>query len=84
MADDFRVFAAERLINAADAAETLNCSRQYINELVKTGKLHPIKAAEKHPPVSEKRSAKKKLAMNAASATAVQQSRIRLCEVQGA
>ena len=22
----------------------LNCSRQYINDIVKTGKLHPIKA----------------------------------------
>ncbi len=47
-ADDFRAFAAERIINAAEAAEILNCSRQYINELVKTGKLYPIKATGKN------------------------------------
>ena len=47
-ADDFKAFASERIINAAEAAEILNCSRQYINELVKTGKLHPIKASEKN------------------------------------
>ena len=47
-ADDFRAFAAERIINAAEAAEFLNCSRQYINELVKTDKLHPIKATGKN------------------------------------
>ena len=38
--DDFRTFASERIINAAEAAEILNCSRQYINELVKTDKLY--------------------------------------------
>ena len=47
-ADDFRAFASERIINAAEAAEILNCSRQYINELVKTEKLHPIKVSEKN------------------------------------
>lgn len=47
-ADDFRVFASEGIINAAEAADILNCSRQYINDLVKTGKLHPIKATEKN------------------------------------
>ena len=47
-ADDFRAFAAERVINAVDAAEILNCSRQYINDLVKTGKLHSIKATGKN------------------------------------
>ena len=47
-AEDFRSFAANRIINAAEAAEMLNCSRQYINELVKTGKLHPIKSSEKN------------------------------------
>lgn len=46
--DDFRTFASERIINAAEAAEILNCSRQYINELVKTDKLYPIKASEKN------------------------------------
>lgn len=46
--DDFKAFASERIINAAEAAELLNCSRQYINELIRTGKLHPIKASEKN------------------------------------
>ena len=48
MAEDFRAFASERVITAAEAAELLNCSRQYINELVKTDKLHPIKFSEKN------------------------------------
>lgn len=47
-AEDFRAFAAERIVNAAEAAEILDCSRQYINELVKTGKLHPIKTSGKN------------------------------------
>ncbi|MBQ9720967.1 MAG: DUF2442 domain-containing protein, partial [Oscillospiraceae bacterium] len=38
-AADFYSFAAERVINAAEAAEILNCSRQYINELVRKEKL---------------------------------------------
>ena len=46
--DDFRTFASERIINAAEAAEILNCTRQYINELVKTDKLHPVKTSEKN------------------------------------
>lgn len=48
MADDFRAFVSERIINAAEAAEILNCSRQYINELVKADKLHPVKTSEKN------------------------------------
>ena len=47
-AEDFKTFASERVINAVEAAEILNCSRQYINELVKTDKLHPIKATGKN------------------------------------
>ena len=47
-ADDFKAFASERIINAAEAAEILKCSRQYINELVKSEKLHPIKISEKN------------------------------------
>jgi len=45
--EDFKRFASERIVNAAEAAEMLNCSRQYVNELVKKGLLHPIKAYEK-------------------------------------
>ena len=47
-ADDFRAFAAERIVKAVKAAEILNCFRQYINELVKTDKLHPINATGKN------------------------------------
>ncbi|MDO5449221.1 MAG: DUF2442 domain-containing protein [Clostridia bacterium] len=46
--EDFRMLAAERIINAAEAAGILGCSRQYVNELVKSEKLHPIKATEKN------------------------------------
>lgn len=45
--DDFRSYVARRTINAAEAAQILNCTRQYINKLVKTGKLHPVKTTEK-------------------------------------
>ena len=45
--EDLRQFAVTQVIDAAEAAEILNCSRQYVSELVKTGKLHPIKASEK-------------------------------------
>ena len=47
-AGDFITFASRRIINASEAADLLNCSRQYVNELVKTGKLHPIKVSEKN------------------------------------
>lgn len=47
-ASDFKTFSSERIINASEAADILNCSRQYINELVKTEKLHPIKASGKN------------------------------------
>lgn len=47
-AADFRAFASERVVNAAEAAELLSCSRQYVNELVKNGKLHPVKSSEKN------------------------------------
>ena len=45
--EDFRNFAAYRVINAAEAAEILDCSRQNIIDLTKRGRLHPIKASEK-------------------------------------
>lgn len=46
--EDFIAFASKRVINAAEAAEILNCSRQYINKLVKTNQLHPIKSSDKN------------------------------------
>lgn len=45
---DFACFVEACVVNASEAAEIMNCSRQYINELVKTGKLHPIKASDKN------------------------------------
>ena len=45
--EDFRNFAAHRIINASEAAEILGCSRQNIIDLTKRGKLHPIKTSEK-------------------------------------
>ena len=46
--DDFREFVVHRVINATEAAELLDCSRQNINDLIKRNKLHPIKTSEKN------------------------------------
>lgn len=46
-AADFRNFVMHRVINAAEAAEILGCSRQNIIDLTKRGKLHPVKTSEK-------------------------------------
>lgn len=45
---DFKNFVVQRVINAAEAAKLLNCSRQNLSDLTKRGKLHPIKAADKY------------------------------------
>lgn len=45
---DFRNFIVYRVVNVAEAAELLGCTRQNIDYLTKTGKLHPIKASEKN------------------------------------
>lgn len=45
---DFQNFVVHRVVNVAEAAEILNCSRQNIDYLAKTGKLHPIKASGKN------------------------------------
>ena len=47
-AADFRNFAVQRVVNAAEAAEILNCSRQNIQDLAKRNKLHPIKTSERN------------------------------------
>ena len=44
---DFKSFAEHRVINTAEAAELLDCSRQNVNDLVKRNKLHPVKATDK-------------------------------------
>jgi len=46
--DDFRSFAAQRVVNVAESAEILGCTRQNIEYLTKHGKLHPIKASGKN------------------------------------
>ena len=45
---DFQNFITHRVVNVAEAAEILGCSRQNIEYLTKTGKLHPIKSSEKN------------------------------------
>lgn len=47
-ATDFRNFVAHRVINVAEAAELLGCSRQNIIDLTKRGKLHPLKTSDKN------------------------------------
>ncbi len=44
---DFINFVVKRVVNAAEAAEILGCSRQNIDDLAKRGKLHPIKTSGK-------------------------------------
>ena len=45
---DFKNFVVERVVNATEAAEILDCSRQNLMDLTKRGKLHPIKSSEKN------------------------------------
>lgn len=46
-AGDFRSFIEYNVLTAAEAAQMLGCSRQNIDDLVRRGKLHPIKATGK-------------------------------------
>jgi len=45
---DFQNFVVHRVVNVAEAAEILGCSRQNIDYLTKAGKLHPIKSSGKN------------------------------------
>ena len=45
---DFRSFVENCVVNTAEAAELLDCSRQNIDDLVRRGKLHPIRATPKN------------------------------------
>lgn len=45
---DFQSFVKYRVVNVAEAAEILGCSRQNIDYLTKKGKLHPVKVSEKN------------------------------------
>lgn len=47
-ASDFQNFVVHRVVNVAEAAEILGCSRQNIDYLTKAGKLHPIKSSGKN------------------------------------
>ena len=45
--EDFSAFIRDRIVNSAEAAQMLNCSRQNIDDLIKRGKLVPIKETKK-------------------------------------
>lgn len=47
-ASDFQSFVSHRVVNVAEAAEILGCTRQNIEYLTRTGKLHPIKSSGKN------------------------------------
>lgn len=42
--DELAAWIAENIISTGEAAEILGCSRQNIDDLIKRGKLKPIKA----------------------------------------
>lgn len=44
---DFKDYIRYSTVNVAEAAEILNCSRQYIDQLTREGKLHPVKKSQK-------------------------------------
>jgi len=46
--EDFRRFVEIRIVNTAEAAELLDCSRQNIEDLISRGKLHPVKVSPKN------------------------------------
>ena len=46
--DDFRSFVESRVVNTAEAAELLACSRQNIEDLIHRKKLHPVKVSSKN------------------------------------
>jgi hypothetical protein len=46
--DDFSMFVKHSVINTTEATELLGCSRQNINDLLKRGKLNPIKSTLKN------------------------------------
>lgn len=41
--DDFCSFIANRVVNSAEAAKMLGCSRQNIEDLTRRGRLHPVR-----------------------------------------
>lgn len=47
--DDIMKFASDQVISSNEVSKLLNCSRQYVNELVKKDKLAPAKKDSKNP-----------------------------------
>ena len=45
---DFRRFVSDRVVETSEAMELLSCSRQNINDLIKRGKITPIKRSQKN------------------------------------
>ena len=45
--EDFVTFVQQRIVTSTEAAELLQCSKQNIDDLVRRGKLHPIKTSPK-------------------------------------
>ena len=46
--DDFRSFVENRVVNTAEAADLLGCTRQNIKDLIQRDKLHPVKVTPKN------------------------------------
>lgn len=46
--EDLKNLVAFRVVNANEAAEMLDCTRQNINDLVRRGRLHPLKSEPKN------------------------------------
>ena len=47
-AEAFQSFVRYRTVSSAEASKMLNCSRQNIEDLVRRGKLHPVKTSPKN------------------------------------
>ena len=45
--EDFVTFVQQRIVTSAEAAELLQCSKQNIDDLIRRGKLHPIRTSPK-------------------------------------
>ena len=46
--EDFVTFVRYRIVNSSEAGRILDCSRQNIDDLIRRGKLHPIRQDEKN------------------------------------
>lgn len=45
--EELELFIKEELVNTADVMQMLNCSRQNVFDLIKRGKLRPVKETPK-------------------------------------